>query len=70
MFDPDSRYNPLTPLTVPGPSGAPVQIVPIRLIAPTPPAMSRQIQQGDRPDLLAYEFSQGTAALLADRGRE
>ena len=56
MFDPDSRYAKLTPITVIGPSGNLVQIVPIRFISPTDPVMSRRIQQGDRPDLLAYEF--------------
>jgi hypothetical protein len=56
MFDTDSRYSQLRPLTVTGPNGSPVQIVPIRFIAATTPIMSRRIQQGDRPDLLAYEF--------------
>jgi hypothetical protein len=56
MFDLDSRYSKLTPLTVPGPKGVPVQIVPIRFIATTVPVIARRIRQGDRPDLLAYEF--------------
>jgi len=56
MFDPDSRYSKLQPLTVTGPNGNPVQIAPIRFIAPGDPIISRQIRQGDRPDLLAYEF--------------
>jgi hypothetical protein len=56
MFDPDSRYANLQPLTVAGPNGNPVQIVPIRFIASTDAVISRRIAQGDRPDLLAYEF--------------
>jgi hypothetical protein len=56
MFDPDSRYSQLTPLTVAGPNGTPVQILPIRFIPETTPLMSRRVSQGDRPDLLAYEF--------------
>jgi len=56
MFDLDSRYSKLTPLTVPGPNGTPVQIVPIRFIAAANPVIARRIRQGDRPDLLAYEF--------------
>jgi len=56
MFDPDSRYSKLKPLTVQGPNRTPVQIVPVRFISPAPPVISRRIRQGDRPDLLAYEF--------------
>lgn len=56
MFDLDSRYSKLKPLTVSGPGGAPVQIVPIRFIAATTPVIARRVRQGDRPDLLAYEF--------------
>jgi hypothetical protein len=56
MFDLDSRYYQLTPLTVSGPNGTPVQIAPIRFIPATQPIMSRRIQKGDRTDLLAYEF--------------
>jgi hypothetical protein len=56
MFDSDSRYSQLTPLTVPGPAGTPVQIAPIRLIPGTTPVIARRIKLGDRPDLLAYEF--------------
>jgi len=56
MFDPDSRYANLTPLTVISPNGTVVQIVPIRFIAPANVVISRRIRQGDRPDLLAYEF--------------
>ena len=56
MFDRDSRYSQLTPLTVPGPNGSQVRIVPIRFIPATAPVIARRIKQGDRPDLLAYEF--------------
>ncbi len=56
MFDPDSRYSKLQALTVTGPNGNPVQIVPVRFIGPAEAAISRRIRQGDRPDLLAYEF--------------
>jgi hypothetical protein len=58
MFDRDSRYGQLTPLTVVGPNGSPVRIVPIRFIQPTAAVIARRIKQGDRPDLLAYEFFQ------------
>lgn len=56
MFDADSRYAKLKPITVIGPNGNQVQIVPIRFIGSADPVMSRRIRQGDRPDLLAYEF--------------
>ncbi|HEX3868473.1 MAG TPA: hypothetical protein VHV78_17035, partial [Gemmatimonadaceae bacterium] len=54
--DPDSRYVKLTPRTVTGPNGSPVQIVPIRFIPSVVPVIARRIVQRDRPDLLAYEF--------------
>jgi len=56
MFDRDSRYSKLKPITVNGPNGTPVRIVPIRFIAAATPVIARRIKQGDRPDLLAYEF--------------
>jgi hypothetical protein len=56
MFDRDSRYSKLTPLTVTGPGGRTVSIVPIRFIPATAAVITRRIKQGDRPDLLAYEF--------------
>ena len=56
MFDPGSRYATISTMTVLDDAGRPVKIVKLRLIPPTPVAITRRVVAEDRPDLLAHHY--------------
>ncbi len=58
MFDSDSRYFPVENYQVPDPQGNPVKIKKVRFIPDTPGNLTRQVVQGDRPDLIAFLYYQ------------